>query len=240
MRLQFVTGADARSFAQLCILLGAFAEMPGGSMPLVCDFGLMPEHRRFLERRVPVRPMARYTGGHDHPWFYKASIGDALAGDDIAPVWLDADLLPTRDPTPDATRILEEMKATGQAIAACPAWKQIAFRNPEYTLFEQNALNVTAWQAPDRLRLLDGRQWNAHGRHLGLLSIEPVRVLCDGVEALLLHATSPRKRFLEFRTLTWRVEGSLQRGEVRFFADPELGRRQLDLLGRFLSSPPRY
>jgi len=120
MAVQFVTGTDAALFWQTVILLQSFEEAEACIPVKVCDFGLTPAQKGFLAERDQLIPIPPLTGTLHHPWNYKTVLGSLVGPGTDAIVWLDADMVVTRDPGPLVTEIVEAMKSLGQIVAACP------------------------------------------------------------------------------------------------------------------------
>lgn len=68
MNLAFVTGADSKLFLNLCVLLDSFAAHEPGAFLHVCDFGLDPGHRAFLEQLGALRPTPAGLRNEEQTW----------------------------------------------------------------------------------------------------------------------------------------------------------------------------
>jgi hypothetical protein len=119
MKIAFLTGTDASMFGQVLLLLQSFEDVGAGGALTICDFGLNQRQRRFLEARyrLAVRPAATEDG--QHAWYQKASLLDFAVGGPDAVVWIDADMIVTRDPRPLISEILAEMSRDGHCVAVC-------------------------------------------------------------------------------------------------------------------------
>jgi hypothetical protein len=120
MTAQFVTGADERMFFQTLILLQSFANVGATHAIKVCDFGLTPGQQSFLaaydQLLVADPPIPE---SHRHPWYCKAALADFVGHDVDIVIWLDADVMVTRDPRSEIAALIAEMQRTGAVIAAC-------------------------------------------------------------------------------------------------------------------------
>jgi len=82
VRIDYLTGTDARTFPQCFILLQSFERSAPGARFRVCDFGLTGGQRRFLGSRGQLAtanpPVPKAL---DHPWFHKAALGTFVKPD---------------------------------------------------------------------------------------------------------------------------------------------------------------
>ncbi len=120
MNVRFLTGTNATMFGQTLILMQSFAESGAGDALTICDFGLTEAQQRFLTSRYQLATLPNRAADGRHSWYDKASLGDFIAGDPDAVVWVDADMIVTSDPRPPVAAILAEMKRDGHRVAACP------------------------------------------------------------------------------------------------------------------------
>jgi len=289
MKVQFVTGADKRMFLQTLILLQSFANVGATDTIKVCDFGLTEGQRSFLRARDLL--LVAHTSipqSYQHPWYQKAALVDFIACDSDATIWLDCDVMLTRDLRPDVTALVAEMRDSGATIAVCvdgtdldtfcrhweaagkntvpfvellhrfgvassrpylnsgvfvttaqqwlTEWKNITLNIKQHFLFEQNAFNAVVWSAPDRVRILDAREWNLHGDNLNRVSIgaDFSSLRCDDHEVMVVHATSSDERLVRI------LEGSGKLGDrripvwLKLFCHPRLQAQQFALLDQFI------
>lgn len=119
-----VTGADAHYFAMACLLIQSLARWLPGVPVLVCDFGLNPAQRRFLEARGALLPRPPSVPEGTHPYRAKAALVDYLspdpAGADEPVVWFDCDMMAVAPLAEPLARLLEAMGKHGSTLAACP------------------------------------------------------------------------------------------------------------------------
>jgi len=118
-----VTGADARYFAMSCLLAQSLARWLPGVPVMVCDFGLTPAQRRFLDARGCLLPRPPSVPEGIHPHLAKAALADYLAGplaDGDGPVvWLDCDMMAVAPLAEPLAGLLEAMGKAGATLAAC-------------------------------------------------------------------------------------------------------------------------
>ncbi|MBP2303047.1 hypothetical protein [Azospirillum picis] len=122
--MRIVTGADARYFAMVGLLARSLERWLPGAVLRVCDFGLAPAQRRFLEGLGWLLPRPPSVPHGTHPYLAKAALVDYLAGDDEAVtgplVWIDGDMV-AAGPLEAPLRALGAAMAQGGAVlAACP------------------------------------------------------------------------------------------------------------------------
>lgn len=116
MRLACVTGGDDRYFLHLLLLIASFRRHCRGRQLLVCDFGLDPRRRGFLERHVQLLPLPAGLEVR-HVWDKKAALLRYLAGEPFdAMLWIDTDAMLVADAPGELERI-----ATGsdEALYCC-------------------------------------------------------------------------------------------------------------------------
>jgi len=120
MTIQFVTGADDRMFLHTLILLQTFANVGAADAIKVCDFGFTKGQRRFLKAHgqllVANPPIPKRYG---HPWYRKAALVQFIARAVDTAVWLDCDVMLTRDPRSEVAALVAEMRQSGEIVAAC-------------------------------------------------------------------------------------------------------------------------
>lgn len=114
-----VTGADARYFAMACLLTQSLARWLPGVPVMVCDFGLNPAQRRFLEARGCLLPRPPSVPEGIHPHLAKAALIDYLAGGDGPVVWFDCDMMAVAPLAEPLAGVLEAMAKGGATLAAC-------------------------------------------------------------------------------------------------------------------------
>jgi hypothetical protein len=120
MTIQFVTGADDRMFLHTLILLQTFANVGAADAIKVCDFGFTKGQRRFLKAHgqllVANPPIPKRYG---HPWYRKAALVQFIARAVDTVVWLDCDVMLTRDPRSEVAALVAGMQQSGEIVAAC-------------------------------------------------------------------------------------------------------------------------
>ncbi|MEQ9487545.1 MAG: hypothetical protein RIM72_00980 [Alphaproteobacteria bacterium] len=111
-------------------------------------------------------------------------------------------------------------------LAIARAWRDLTLRQRDWLLFEQNCFNVLAHADPDRIRLLDTAEWNAHGPLLDTagLNDDPVK---------LIHTTSNGERHVD-GDIRYGLRGYATTGNLKLFLREDLRNRQLTLLQGFL------
>lgn len=138
----------------------------------------------------------------------------------------------------DFKRLLAAHSVTGDAaylntgfviiadLSIAEIWRDLTLRQKEWLLFEQNCFNVLAHAEPDRIRLLQTAEWNAHGPLLDSTALngDPVR---------LIHTTSNGERHVD-GDVHYGVRGSMTKGNLKLFLREDLRKQQLALLQRFL------
>jgi len=107
-------------FLHALILLQTFANVGAADAIKVCDFGLTKGQRRFLKahRQLLVADPS-IPERYQHPWYHKAALVQFIARDVDTVVWLDSDVMLTRDPRPKVAALVTEMRQSGEIIAAC-------------------------------------------------------------------------------------------------------------------------
>lgn len=120
-------------------------------------------------------------------------------------------------------------------------WKRLTFETAPYFLFEQSAFNVVAWRSPNKVRILDAREWNLHGDALGRISFEDdgQRALCDGRRVVVVHATSLGERHHEVRVESWEISGVTRSDTIKAFRNRRLREMQSRLFRRFVTNNER-
>jgi len=107
-------------FLHTLILLQSFANAGAADAIKVCDFGFTPGQRSFLkshDKLLAADPPIPQS--HQHPWYHKAALVEFIPRDIDATVWLDSDVMLTRDPRSEVAALIAEMRNSGAMIAAC-------------------------------------------------------------------------------------------------------------------------
>lgn len=109
-------------------------------------------------------------------------------------------------------------------------WHKMVWGIQPYTLFEQNAFNVAAYEVPGvRPRMLASEEWNRHGNLLPTTDFDqaspPLRIL---------HATSSGQHHTE-RVLEVRSKGHKWLTKLKLFNEPRLQQKQVDALNAFVA-----
>lgn len=109
------------------------------------------------------------------------------------------------------------------------AWQERVMNIKEHPLFEQNLLNVLAYEDLREVRLLDREVWNVHDLDLDRLQVhqdqssEEVKVTLGDKEVLVVHATSFEGRTVAFRPIQLPVtEGYVIQGLIRLVNNPPI------------------
>jgi hypothetical protein len=109
MRLACVTGGDDRYFLHLLLLIASFRRHCRGRTLYVCDFGLDPRRRAFLERHVRLLPLPADLPAPRHVWDKKAALLRYLAAEPFdAMLWIDTDAMLAADAPGELERIASE------------------------------------------------------------------------------------------------------------------------------------
>ena len=115
----FVTGADARYFSMACGLSQAFKLSCPGEKLYICDFGLTPGQRRFLEKQGVLLRAPEDLKKGTHPFIFKASLGRFIEPlDHDAVVWIDCDCL-VMTPIHEAIAAMLESVGDADVLAVC-------------------------------------------------------------------------------------------------------------------------
>ncbi|MBF0414311.1 MAG: hypothetical protein HQL78_00335 [Magnetococcales bacterium] len=108
-------------------------------------------------------------------------------------------------------------------------WQERAMDIKEHPLFEQNILNVLAYEDLKELHLLDRDVWNVHDLDLDRLQVhqdqspEDVTVTLNNKEVLVVHATSYAGRTVAFRPIQLPVtQGYVIQGLIRLVNNPPI------------------
>ncbi|MDJ0684768.1 MAG: hypothetical protein QNJ84_08710 [Alphaproteobacteria bacterium] len=112
-------------------------------------------------------------------------------------------------------------------MEAARRWRKLTLKQPVWLLFEQNSFNALAHRKPKKLRLLDTREWNAHGALLDGVA------LTDDDPTVLVHATSAGARHKD-GPVSFSVRGKRLDLNLKLLLAPHLRDRQLHLLSRFV------
>lgn len=119
----FVTGSDARFFLQLLVVLESFARHVPDARLVVCDFGLTPSQRRFLESRGVerlARPPRRSRRAR-HYFHEKAALYEFVKHRRFRwLVWIDADAMIVGDLGAAVRAEIAAMERTGAVMALAP------------------------------------------------------------------------------------------------------------------------
>ena len=112
-------------------------------------------------------------------------------------------------------------------MEAARTWRRLTLQQLIWLLFEQNSFNALAHRKPKKLRLLDTREWNAHGVLLDTIAFTDVD------PTMLVHATSAGDRHKD-GPLSFSVRGRRLDLNLKLLLAPQLRDRQLQLLSRFV------
>lgn len=282
--LKLITGADDKLLGNLFMLLEGARQVEPTAPLAVCDFGFSPGARQFLDTLGVLLHKPSFVETYDHPWYAKAAMGDYVeAADPHAPgfVWIDADIIPTKQFARALDGLAIDMVQSGACWAVCPdvsggtlndfiaewtergrdiapfrpmldrfglnggqpylntgvivctdmeaarSWRKLTLQQPVWLLFEQNSFNALAHRKPKKLRLLDTREWNAHGALLDRVA------LTDDDPTMLVHATSAGDRHKD-GPISFSVRGKRLDLNLKLLLAPHLRDRQLQLLSRFV------
>jgi Glycosyl transferase family 8 len=120
-------------------------------------------------------------------------------------------------------------------------WKRVTFESDPYFLFEQSAFNIVAWRAPQKVRVLDAREWNVHGECLPSISFaaDSGHALCEGRRSQIVHATSLDERYHEETVERWYAKGVERSDVIKYFRNPKLREMQRGLFDRFVKENER-
>lgn len=122
---RIVTGADARYFAMTGLLTQSLARwLPTAPPPLVCDFGLTPAQRRFLEQSGRLLPRPARIPDGTHPYLAKVALADYLAELPDAwkepLIWIDGDMMAVGPLDAPLRGLCDGMAQAGVTLAAAP------------------------------------------------------------------------------------------------------------------------
>jgi hypothetical protein len=128
---------------------------------------------------------------------------------------------------------------SGFIVVRSPAWlrewRAMTLDMPSHLLFEQNAFNLIAWCEPERVQLLDHREWNAHGRDLARIVAGPSGDFhLDGRRVAVIHATSDNPADTDWRNVTWPAGRQRIDGHLRLFQAPLPREQQIMMFDHFL------
>jgi hypothetical protein len=119
-RIALVTGADAKFVLMAGALFRSLRDAGWTGSFHICDFGLTDRQAAAFGDAGLLLPRPRRLAAGLHPFYYKASLVDYVAGLDFdLLVWIDCDMIAVDDPAAALNGLAAAMRHVGKPVAIC-------------------------------------------------------------------------------------------------------------------------